>query len=210
MADDHSSTRFEIAATLLLALAAIGTAWSTYQSSVWRGNQAKAQSASIAARVESTRQAAVANRQAQVDVALFTQWVDAFARGEDELATFYRARFRDEFEPAFEAWIATRPRESPDAPLSPFEMPQYRLAASAEAEELERQASAFGLEVARDIERADAYMLAVVLFAISLFFAALSTKLRAPRPRLALLAFGWLLFGSTVVWLATQPVSLSS
>ncbi|MGH3126465.1 MAG: hypothetical protein ACRDPX_00955, partial [Gaiellaceae bacterium] len=32
---------------------------------------AKAQSASIAARVESTRQAAVANRQAQIDVALF-------------------------------------------------------------------------------------------------------------------------------------------
>ena len=81
---DH---RLELAATLLLALAAIATAWATYQSSVWRGKQAEAQSASIAARVESTRQAHVANRQAQVDVALFTQWVDAYAQNEGELAS---------------------------------------------------------------------------------------------------------------------------
>ena len=42
--------------------------------------QAQPQSASIAARVESTRQANVANRQAQNNVALFTPWIDAYAR----------------------------------------------------------------------------------------------------------------------------------
>ena len=68
---------------MLLALAAVATAWASYQSTRWNGKQAEAQSASIAARVESTRQASVANRQAQVDVALFTQWVDAYAHGED-------------------------------------------------------------------------------------------------------------------------------
>ena len=137
---DH---RLELAATLLLALAAIATAWSTYQSSVWRGKQSEAQSASIAARVESTRQAAVANRQAQVDVALFTQWIDAYAQNEGELASFYRRRFRQEFEPAFNAWIAAKPRENPKAPLSPFAMPQYRLAASTQADALESQAGEF-------------------------------------------------------------------
>jgi hypothetical protein len=200
----------DIAATLLLALAAISTAWSTYQSSVWRGNQAKAQSASIAARVESTRQSDVANRQAEIDVALFIQWVDAFARSDDELASFYRTRFRDEFVPAFEAWIATRPRQNPDAPRSPFAMPEYRLASSAEAAALEAQAAAKGLEVQRDIERADRYMLAVVLFAVALFFAALSTKLRSRDMRLTLLGLGWVLFLGTAIWLATQPVSLSA
>ena len=34
--------RLELVAALLLALAAISTAWATYQSSVWRGKQAKA------------------------------------------------------------------------------------------------------------------------------------------------------------------------
>jgi hypothetical protein len=200
----------ELAATVLLAAAAIATAWSTYQSSVWRGEQAEAQSASIAARVESTRAAAVANRQAQVDVALFTQWVDAYANEEGELASFYRKRFREEFEPAFNAWVATRPRENPDAPLSPFAMPQYQLAAQKQADELEQQAAAFSLAVARNIERADRYMLAVVLFAISLFFAALSIRLRSRDLRIGLLAFGWVIFVGTAVWLATQPIEFSA
>ena len=75
--DDASKSRLELAATVLLAIAAVATAWAAYQSARWHGEQARAQSASIAARVESTRQANVANRQAQIDVALFTQWVDA-------------------------------------------------------------------------------------------------------------------------------------
>ena len=82
--------RFELAATVLLAMAAVATAWAAYQSARWHGQQAKSQSASIAARVESTRAANVANRQGQIDVALFTQWVDAYARDEAELADFYR------------------------------------------------------------------------------------------------------------------------
>jgi len=204
-ADHH----LELVATLLLALAAIATAWATYQAAVWRGKQAEAQSASIAARVESTREAAVANRQAQVDVALFTQWVDAYARDEGDLASFYRRRFREEFVPAFDAWVATKPRQNRNAPLSPFAMPQYKLAASAEADRLERQAGEFSRVVQRNVDRSDQYMLAVVLFAIALFFAALSIRLRSRDLRIALVAFGYLIFTATAVWLATQPVSVS-
>ena len=199
----------EIAATVLLALAAIATAWSTYQSAVWRGKQAEAQSASIAARVESTREAAVANRQAQVDLALFTQWIDAYAQHRTELTDFYRRRFRDEFVPAFEAWVATKPLQNPNAPLSPFAMPQYKLAASAKADALEEQAAELSRAVQRNVDRSDSYMLAVVLFAITLFFAALSTRMPSRDVRMALLAFGYVIFVGTVVWLATQPVSLS-
>src|SRR5215207_3879009 len=107
---DHFDRRFELLATVLLAIAALATAWAAYQSATFRGEQAKAGSNSIAARVESTRAASVVNRQAQIDVALFTQWVDAYARRETELAGFYRKRFRAEFEPAFDAWVATEPR----------------------------------------------------------------------------------------------------
>ena len=208
----HEATRdhrLELTATLLLALAAIATAWASYQSARWHGKQAQAQSASIAARVESTREASVANRQVQVDLALFTQWIDAYAQDETELADFYRRRFREEFVPAFDAWVATHPRRNPSAPLSPFAMPQYELAASAEADRLEQQAADFSENVRANIQRADNYLLAVVLFAISLFFAALSTRLHAFGSRLALLGLGWLLFLCTVVWLATQPVSVS-
>jgi hypothetical protein len=200
---------FELAATVLLALAAVATAWASYQSARWHGEQAKSQSASIAARVESTRAANVANRQGQIDVALFTQWVDAYARNEGELAAFYDKRFRPEFKPAFDAWVATRPRTNPSAPLSPFAMPQYKLAATAEADRLEAKAAAFSARVARVIQRADNYSLAVVIFASSLFFAGISTRLRSSTTRMVVLGLGWTLFLGSVTWIATFPVSLS-
>jgi hypothetical protein len=199
----------ELAATVLLAMAAVATAWASYQSARWHGEQARAQSASIAARVESTRAANVANRQGQIDVALFTQWVDAYARDETALSDFYRKRFRVEFQPAFAAWVATRPRTNRNAPLSPFAMQQYKLAATTKSDRLEVQAATFSRQAGGFIQRADDYALAVVLFASSLFFAGISTRLRSSTPRTVVLGLGYALFLGSVVWIATFPVSLS-
>jgi hypothetical protein len=207
--DGHADRRIELAATVLLAIAAVATAWAAYQSARWHGEQARAQSASIAARVESTRVANVANRQVQIDLALFTQWVDAYAHDEVKLTAFYRKRFRPEFRPAFGAWVATKPRTNPAAPLSPFAMPQYKLAATARAGRKEAQAAAFSKRVGRFIQRADNYSLAVVLFAAALFFAAISTRLRATAPRMVVLALGYAMFLTSMIWIATFPVSLS-
>ncbi len=200
---------FELAATVLLAVAAVATAWAAYQSARWHGEQARAQSGSVAARVESTRAAGVANRQVQIDLALFIQWVDAYAVDETELAAFYRRRFRDEFRPAFTAWVATRPRVNRNAPLSPFAMPEYRLAATAEAEALEARAAAFSVRAGTFIQRADNYSLAVVLFAAALFFAGISTRLRSPTMRTVVVGLGAALFLGSLLWIATFPVSLS-
>ena len=208
--ESHADRRLELAAAVLLTLAAVATAWSSYQSASWHGKQAEAQSASIAARVESTRAENVASRQAQIDVALFTQWVDAYARGETELASFYEERFRDEFKPAFDAWVATKPRTNPKAPLSPFAMPQYKLAATAEADRLEAEAAAQSQLVKVDIQRADNYLLAVVLFAVSLFFAGISTRLHIRSARMIVLVTGWTIFLGTLVWIATFPVNVSA
>jgi len=205
----HTERWVELISTVLLALAAVATAWAGYQSSRWHGMQAEAQSASIAARVESTRAANVANRQVQIDVSIFTQWIDAYALGERELAGFYRRRFRDEFEPAFEAWVATKPLRNPGAPLSPFAMPQYKLAAEKEADRLEAVATAASHEVRIDIQRADNYVLAVVLFAASLFFAGISTKMHTHAARVAILTLGCVLFLGTAIWVATFPVSVA-
>jgi hypothetical protein len=194
---------------VLLAVAAVATAWASYQSARWHGEQARAASASVAARVESTRAANVANRQGQIDVALFTQWVDAYARNEAELAAFYDKRFRPEFKPAFDAWVATKPRKNPSAPLSPFAMPQYKLAANATSDRLEVKAAAASQRAGSFIQRADDYSLAVVLFASSLFFAGISTRLRSSSTRMVILGLGCALFLGSVIWIATFPVSLS-
>ena len=52
-------------------------------------------------------------------------------------------------------------------------------------------------------------MLGVVLFAVALFFAGMSTKLGAHRLRVVTLAFGCVLFLGTAIWIATFPVSLA-
>jgi hypothetical protein len=101
--------RFELFATLLLALATIATAWSAYQSREWTGEQAQGYSKATATRIAVNRTSSVANRQVQVDVATFIQWVNAHQEHRDGLAAFYRARFRNEFKPAFAAWLATNP-----------------------------------------------------------------------------------------------------
>jgi hypothetical protein len=201
--------RLDLVATILLALATVATAWSGYQASRWNGEQAKAFSRAGALRIESAKAADLANAQTEVDVATFTQWVDAYAQEQSELAAFYRKRFRAEFKPAVEAWIATRPLRNPDAPLTPFAMPEYRLDAREEAERLDAEAEAWSARARTNVQRATNYVLGVVLFAAALFFAGMSARMRTRRLRRVLLAFGIVLFVGTVAWIATFPISIS-
>jgi hypothetical protein len=199
----------EVAATVLLAFAAVATAWSSYQATRWNGEQAKASAKVNKTRIEAARASGLANAQQQVDVATYMQWVDSYARDETELQTFYRERFRPEFTPAFNAWIATKPLKTKGAPLTPFAMPEYRLAARAEAGRLDENAEALSAEVRRDIQRASNYVLGVVLFAVALFFAGMSTKLTARGLRKSMLVVGYAVFLGAAIWIASSPVSVS-
>ena len=201
--------RVELVATVLLAVATVATAWSGYQSTRWNGEQAKAAGRANALRISSAKAAGLANTQTSIDVATFTQWVDAYAQDQTELADFYFKRFRAEFKPAVDAWAATRPLKNADAPLTPFAMPQYKLKARADATRLEAAANAFSARVIRNIQRASNYVLAVVLFASALFFGGMSTKLTSPRLRLVMLCLGCTLFLGTAVWIASSPISVS-
>jgi hypothetical protein len=201
--------RLEVLATMLLAVAAVATAWSGYQATRWNGEQAKASSTTNAIRIEAARAQGLSQAQTQIDVATFTQWVDAYAREETQLADFYFKRFRQEFRPAVDAWLATRPLKNPNAPLTPFAMPQYKLAATAEAKRLDAEAELSAATVRRDIQRASNYILGVVLFSVSLFFAGMSTKLGNTRLRTLTLAVGCVVFLGTFIWIATSPVSFA-
>jgi hypothetical protein len=196
-------------ATVVLAVATVATAWAAYQSRQWTGEQAQGYSHATAKRIAVNRTSALANRQVQIDVATFIQWVDARQRHHPALATFYRTRFRDEFDRAFVAWLATRPFSNPAAPRTPFAMPQYRLKASREAERLDRAAAMDSLHAKDANQRADNYMLAVVLLASALFFAGISVKVKTVSARAALLGLGSVLFLGTVVWLSTLTVRLA-
>jgi hypothetical protein len=201
--------RLEVVATVLLSLATLATAWSGYQASRWNAEQAKAVGRATAARIESAKAANLASAQTQVDVATFTQWVNAYALKRRELAGFYFARFRKEFKPAVATWVATQPLRNPDAPLTPFAMPEYRLAAQAGSERLNATAEHWSATAFENVQRATNYVLGVVLFASALFFAGISTRLRTAVLRRVLLGLGVAIFLGSVIWLATFPVSVS-
>jgi hypothetical protein len=202
--------RLELATAVLLAVATLATAWSAYQARQWTGEQSQGYSAATAARITENRAAALAGRQQQIDIATVIQWIDARSQHDSELAAFYRARFRPELRPAFAAWLATRPFSDPKAPATPFAMPQYRLAAAAEAERLERTAAVASERAKEANQRAVNYMLAVVLYASALFFAGISTKLESRTVRIAVLGLGYTVFLGTAIWMATFPARLTT
>ena len=208
-AQSSAERRLELVSTVLLALATVATAWAAYQSRQWTGQQTRGTALATANRIAVNRVSAVANRQAEIDVATFIQWVNAHEHHDSELADFYRARFRDEFKPAFNAWVATKPLQTAGAPPTPFALPEYRLAAEAEAARLDRNADALSAQVHRNIQRASNYVLGVVLFAVALFFAGMSTKLKAPVLRKTMLVVGYVIFLAAAVWIATSPVSVA-
>jgi hypothetical protein len=207
---NRRTRRVELFATILLSVAALATAWSTYQATRWRGDQAAETGKATAARIESSEASTRAGQLTQVDIATFTQWVDATVAGKPALAEFYERRFRDEFRPAFDAWLATHPLSDPDAPLTPFSMSQYRIADAEQAAALNVTAGAASQAASDANKSADRHMLAVVLFGASLFFAGISTKLESRRLREFLLGLGAVVFLGALVWVATIPVSLTS
>jgi hypothetical protein len=198
----------EVIVTVLLVVAALGTSWSSYQATRWNGEQAKAASKTSAIRIEAARAQGLSQAQTQIDVATFIAWVDADRSGDSQLADFYVDRFREEFQPAFEAWLATNPFTDPTAPPTPFAMPEYQLASKQEAAQLDAASELSAAEVRTDIQRSSNYVLTVVLYAVVLFFAGMSTRIKNRRLRWILTIAGCLVMVSALTWIATLPVSL--
>ena len=61
----------------------------------------------------------------------------------------------------------------------------------------------------QDIQRSSNYVLTVVLYAIVLFFAGMSTRVSTPRLRWVLTLAGCLVLPGAIAWIATFPVSLA-
>jgi hypothetical protein len=207
--DEDGRNWQELVATVLIVLAALATSWSSYQATRWNGEQAAAAGRTNAIRIEASRAQGLSEAQSQVDVATFIAWADADQRGDRDLARFYTDRFRDEFEPAFDAWLATDPLTDADAPPTPFAMDEYQLASRTQAEELDARAEASAAEVRENIQRSSNYVLTVVLYAVVLFFAGMSTRVSSRRLRSVLTLAGCVVLVGAVAWIATFPVSLA-
>jgi hypothetical protein len=185
----------ELIAAILLALATVMSAWSAYQATRWSGVQATSFSRAGALRSESVRASTRGGQQISIDVQSFIAWVNAMGANHPREAAFLQARFRDEFKPAFRAWILTAVDSGKSVPPgTPFDLPEYAPAEMQKAQQLEKEAAA-SFEVATDANQTgDNFVLTAVLFASVLFFAGIGTKWRSFRLRVSSLAVGGLMF----------------
>jgi hypothetical protein len=199
--------RLEVVVSLLMALAVIGAAWASYESSRWGTVQTAQFNASNAARVESNTLSTRGGQKAQVDVALFIQAANAFAADDTELFDFYLQRARDEFKPALSDWIASEPLTNPDAARTPFALPEYQIEDLERSTALAGEATAATAVAVRANQRSDNYVLATVVFAAVLLFAGISSLFHAESTRFAFVGIAGLGFLLNSIWIATMPVT---
>jgi len=193
-ADEARRDRWDALAAIVLALAAVLSAWAAYQSTRWSGEQANAYAQSAAFRADAARHQTNASRQIQIDVATFLQWTGAFSGGNTQLAAELHDRFRREFVPAFDAWLATAPSPSQLPPGTPFERPEYTLAEQAAADASLAQAGAAFDSAGQSNQIADNFVLVAVIFASVLFVAGIASRFEQHRIRTGLAVVAALLF----------------
>ena len=197
-APDKPTKWAEIAAAIILSLASLLTAWSSFQATQWTRTQTANANAVIATLLESSQAATLGGQDTLIDVLTFTSWLEAVSTENQPLADFYRGRFREEFKPAFEAWLAIGPLTNPDAPSSPFAMAEYAPARRQAAQDLQKEAAELQGKVRMASENAAYYVRNTLFLALALFLVGISRMFPSIKVRLALqvLAAGLLLLGA--------------
>ncbi|NTX36249.1 hypothetical protein HUA78_17565 [Myxococcus sp. CA033] len=198
----------ELLATVLLALATVGSAWTAYQSTRWSGDQSFQYSKANALRAESVRASTTMALLVEIDTSLFASWADAWTDGDSQRLDFYERRFREEFRPAFEAWRAeaTRPGETPEG--TPFTRPEYHPATLDKSRELAAEAEKAFEQARQSNQNGDNFTFCVVLFASVLFFAGVSTKLLHPSLKIALLALAGVMMVVATLYMFSLPQNI--
>jgi hypothetical protein len=220
--DAASTWIVDLAITVIMALAAVGTAWAGFQSTKWGGVQANSYAASGAARTMANRLTVEATQLRTIDVISFTSWLNAlnqeiiagttprpagrYVPNPQAISGFLFQRFRPEFKPAMQAWLATNPVTNPAAPPTPFAMPQYVLAADAMADRESARADQLAATARAANQRGDNYVLTAVIFALVLFFSGVASRARRGAPQNLLLGLAAVTLVSAVIALALMPI----
>ena len=199
--------RFEIVSTIILSLAALATAWAGYQASLWDGNQSSDYGKASGLRTMAAQKATEANEYRLADLTVFENYVDARLSGNERLTDFYRTRFRPELEVAYEAWVQLDPWTSSGAPPSPLAMSEYQLESEAESQELLAEAESTFATGEESNTISDVFTLGTLLFAASLFFAAISERFEVVGPRATLVGISAIALVVGVIVVVSQPVT---
>jgi hypothetical protein len=191
---------------LLMALATLSTAWCSYQSAAWtrQSNRLMNEFNSLERRAGLLSVQGV--QQATIHTTMFMQMLAAQQAGNEKLVNFYAQRFPPDVRKAYDAWLAQKPFENPNADPHPFVPKLYEVRGTREAAEANAKAAS-SLQKARNAGTVSGQYLAnTVLFAAVLFFASASGKFEQQRVRSLAFIFAVAVFLFALVRTAMLPL----
>jgi hypothetical protein len=197
----------EILEAVLLAVVAVATAWSGYQTARWDGRQAHLYGLSNKDRALSNKAATRSGQEELYDTSTFSFWLQAISQGDQKAATLFERRFRLEYRPAFAAWLRTDPFHNAKAPPGPLLMPQYHNANAAKAQAYDTRATAAFEQGTKARESGDRYLRNTVLLATVLFLTALAQKFKVHAVRASLLGVSAVLLVIAMYFVVTYPTA---
>jgi hypothetical protein len=195
----------EIFEVVVLALAAIATAWSGYQAAKGDGQQSVLYSDASVYRVQANTAATLGQQRLAADGAMFSAWLEARSAGNAELQAMLVRRFSPEYRAAFAAWLDTKPFTNPDALPGPGYLPEYHNPQTEQANQLNEKAATMEKAGTEARHTAEEYVRATVLFALVLFLVAVGQRFRLRGVRIATIAMAFALFAYGLFDVITLP-----
>jgi len=199
--------KLQIVSAVLVSLVVITIAWSAYQGTLWSGIQAFRLVDSSRAGQQVTMLTLQQGQTFTINVITFTQYMNALISHNQNLSNFYFKRFSPEFKVAVEAWLATSPLENPNAPPTPFAMPEYNKTLAQKAAQMSKLSESKLEEAEKANQISDNYVLVTVIYASALFVGATISSFSSRRLRIAILVVGVIIFSVATAMLLQMPVA---
>src|SRR5438132_14361945 len=139
----------EPVAALLMALATLSTAWCSFESAAWTRKSNRLMNELNALERMAGLLTMQGTQQATIHTAMFMQVLAAQQAGNEKLVSFYVERFPPDVRKAYDAWMAEKPFENPNADPHPFVPKLYEVRGTREAAEANAEAAS-SLQEARN------------------------------------------------------------
>jgi hypothetical protein len=191
---------------LLMALTTVGTAWCSYQSAAWTRQSNRLMNEFNALERRAGLLSVQGMQQATIHTAMFMEVLAAKQAGNEQLANFYVGRFPHDVRKAYDAWLAQRPFENPNADPHPFLPNLYKPRGAREAADATAKAASRQEDARRAGNVSGQYLANTVLFATVLFFASASGKFEQKRVRSVAFLFAVAVFLFALVRTAMLPM----
>lgn len=203
----------DLVLAIIMAAAAVLTAWSSYEGSQWDSVAADERATSSLKRADAGRAAADAVTQSVVDASVWLEWQKAVQLGRDDLSGFLRDRFSPALDDAQDAWFGRALLDDDGNPVggkfpkgTPLALDVYLPPGQVKAEEFSAAAEQDLAEAAEAGGIGSAYTLQAVIMALVLFFASVALKFTHPVAQVMLTSAAVALMAFSLIRLLSLPV----